>query len=103
MANDSTILTEYLFKENARKDKKCMKADENDIIDRKVLSVKELDEMHQAKAKNREMKRSYLSTLSTKFNPDILMGSAGNGNKNQFLKGNEYFSKAHKENDDEQS
>jgi len=48
------------------------------------------DEIHKIKAKNREMKRSYLSTISTKYNPDILVGEAvakGIG----FIRGNEYF------------
>ena len=39
------------------------------------------DEFYEAKKKDQNLKRSYLSTISTKFNPDILCGSAIEGNK----------------------
>jgi len=43
--------------------------------------------------KRRELKRNYLSTLSTRFNPDILVGGAG---EKSFIRGTEYYSKAGK-------
>ena len=43
------------------------------------------DEAHQIKLKKRELKLNYLSTLSTKFNPDIIVG------KGAFIRGTEYF------------
>ena len=44
------------------------------------------DEVHLNKQKRREIKRNYLSSISTKYNPDILVGST-------FIRGTEYFAK----------
>lgn len=41
--------------------------------------------------KEKEMGKHYISTLSTKFNPDVLIGSAF-GKETTFMKGNEYYS-----------
>lgn len=52
--------------------------------------------MHEEVRADKERKRAYLSTLSARFNPDVLMGAS-------FLKGNEYFhtnKKASEEADD---
>lgn len=43
--------------------------------------------------KERTLKRSYLSTLSTSFNPDLLTG----GSKSDFIRGNQYFAKQNKD------
>jgi len=40
--------------------------------------------VHDEVRADKERKRAYLSTLSARFNPDVLMGAS-------FLKGNEYF------------
>lgn len=56
------------------------------------------DEIQLIKQKNREMKKAYLSTLSTKYNPDILVGNAMVKGI-QFIRGNEYFSKNEKDGD----
>jgi len=43
--------------------------------------------------KERALKRNYLSTLSTSFNPDLLTG----GSKSDFIRGNQYFAKQNKD------
>jgi hypothetical protein len=94
----NTVLSEYLFKENVRP---ATKHEVEEAIDLKNLTNLKAqlstssntnaieDEIYKLKAKTRDRKRAYLSTLSTKFNPDILVGSG----KASFIRGNEYFSK----------
>ena len=94
----NTVLSEYLFKENVRP---ASKREVEDAIDLKNLTNLKAqlstssntnaieDEIHKLKAQNRDRKRAYLSTLSTKFNPDILVGTG----KTAFIRGNEYFAK----------
>ena len=102
----SDYTAHFLFKENT---KPCVNADQDEEIrdtcklkkspsEKEELTSKQLDEIHQKKVKLRELKRSYLSTISTKFNPDLL---APNG----FIRGNTYFSKnpVPKEDQQEQS
>ena len=102
----NNILNSYLFKENTKKEtvtpnllgedtsakklkiggsvtiKNIGKAKEQKMEDEKFMQVK----------KEREHKRTYLSTLSTRFNPDLLTG----GTNSSFIRGNEYFSKTDK-------
>lgn len=54
------------------------------------------DEIHKIKNKKRDLRRAYLSTLSTRFNPDILVGFSDlvkDGKGITFIRGDEYFSK----------
>jgi hypothetical protein len=37
------------------------------------------------------MKRSYLSTISTRYNPDLIIGGSLGDSKKSFMRGNEYF------------
>jgi hypothetical protein len=55
---------------------------------------KKEDEKFQKIRDRKEMKKSYLSTVSTKFNPDLLIGeSLGELASHQtFLRGNQYHS-----------
>jgi hypothetical protein len=43
------------------------------------------------------MKRSYLSTISTRYNPDLIVGSVFGEKKKEFIRGNEYFMEQAKE------
>jgi hypothetical protein len=45
----------------------------------------------------REIKRSYLSTISTRYNPDLIIGSIFGEKKKEFIRGNEYFMEQAKE------
>ena len=84
-SSKNTILSEYLCKENTRKERSLIFADANLKSKKHNTDAKIEDEAHQIKLKKRELKRNYLSTLSTKFNPDIIVG------KGAFIRGTEYF------------
>ena len=84
-------MSEYLCKENTRRERSLLSNGFDDLTKSKSkkanLDAKFEDEAHQIKVKKREIKRNYLSTLSTKFNPDIICG------KGAFIRGTEYFAK----------
>jgi len=53
--------------------------------------MREEDEKYAKIRSDKEAGKAYMSTLSTKFNPDILVGSAFGKPNKAFLQGNEYF------------
>ena len=91
LKNTDSILSMYLFKENTKK--------ENTAIEEKVSKKKSgveklkdhLDEKFSQVRMHREMKRNYLSTISTRYNPDLIIGASMTGGKSDFIRGNEYF------------
>lgn len=115
-SKQNSVLSEYLFKENVKKETSLPDYEDvssvSSLVDGQVLSdlkpaasVKNVgrlkeqqleDSAHLNKQKRRELKRSYLSTISTKFNPDILVGD-------KFIRGTEYFAKAPAEPEKENS
>ena len=54
------------------------------------------DQKYQQIRAEREVGRNYLSTLCTRFNPDLLIGK-------KFVRGNEYYAEKKKEIDDKES
>ena len=48
-----------------------------------------MDDKYNQIRDQREMKRNYLSTISTRYNPDLIVGSSLG--KTTFIRGNEYF------------
>ena len=84
----NTIPNQYLFKENTRKEKTVPAimgqelsnddpANAGSVTVKKVGKAKDMkkEEAKLQEVRNeRELKRKYLSTLSTRFNPDILTG-----------------------------
>ena len=110
--NTNSILGAYLFKENKKKEKikssnttpskPGSKKNKSQLFDEDLKFQKIRDD--------KELKRSYLSTLSARYNPDLLVGSVLDKEievscalpvkkvkiQPQFIRGNEYFSELHR-------
>ena len=93
-----SILNSYLFIENTKKD--LHPREEQDKKKKEARSrlweTKLEDEAIEEKRKKKDIKASYLSSISAKFNPDILGGGIFNGKEKsgaEFIRGNEYFTK----------
>ena len=89
------ILNSYLFIENTKKTVVREETEKRKKEARsKLWETKLEDEALEEKKKSKELKSSYISSISAKFNPDIL-GAASLLDKNkggvEFLKGNQYF------------
>lgn len=94
------ILNSYLFIENTKKEVVREEKDKKRKEARsKLWETKLEDEAMEEKKKQKEIKASYISSISAKFNPDILGGSflkgpnKGGSDKKEFIRGNEYFTK----------
>lgn len=79
----------FLFSENTKKCGDAKKTKDLTKKEKKSSSDedKDEDEKFEKIRADKEHKRNYLSTISTKFNPDVLVGGA-----QKFIRGNEYFS-----------
>ena len=81
----------FLFKENTKKldgqtrDLTKKEKTKKNVSDKE--DVEDEDEKFQKIRADKEHKRNYLSTISAKFNPDLLIGG-----ENGFIRGNEYYS-----------
>lgn len=81
-----------MFKENTKKEVVI----KTEPISKKKSGVEKLkdhiDEKYNQVRIQREMKRNYLSTISTRYNPDLIIGEImGAETKTGFIRGNEYF------------
>ena len=90
--NPDSILSQYLFKENTKKESHTPKAKDKDSKKKSgTEKLKDhLDEKYDKIRNQREYKRSYLSTISTRYNPDMIVGGSL-GETKTFIRGNEYF------------
>jgi len=92
-----SILNSFLFIENTKKEVVRESQDKKKKEARsKLWETKLEDEAIDEKRKKKEIKASYISSISAKFNPDILGGAFLNPNNKggaEFIRGNEYFTK----------
>jgi len=93
------MLTQYLFKENTtREDLNASSKTQSNYKKKKskmtlmMENFKKEDEKYQEIKKQREHKMNYISTISTRCNPDIIVPQEDDESKSKsFLRGNEYF------------
>ena len=90
-----SILNSYLFVENTRKEVVREEREKKRKEARsKLWETKLEDEAMEEKKKQKDIKSSYISSISAKFNPDILGGGLliGNNGGSEFIAGNTYRS-----------
>ena len=88
--NPDSILSQYLFKENTKKETQVPSGKDSKKKSGSEKLKEHLDEKYDKIRNQREMKRSYLSTISTRYNPDLIVGSSL-GDAKTFIRGDQYF------------
>lgn len=96
--NTDSILTQYLFKENTTREdanapvktQQNSKKKKSNMTLMKEHFMREQENINEIK-RQRDHKMNYISTISARCNPDIIIPQDDEGSARTFLRGNEYF------------